>query len=188
MAALLRRLLPERSVQRLHYADAFRAALGCDPHTADEAELSGLAKQYADFDANENKADRDMLFDLLFSHVVQPGLGRGQWTFVTNFPASQAALAKTRTSSCGSKVACRFELFIDGIELANGYDELLDAELVEQRFVADNDKRMQRGLPEKPVDEVFLETLRRGLPRCAGVAMGIDRLLLIQSQGQHNES
>jgi len=122
-------------------------------------------------------ADHDGLLDLLLTQRVQLWLPTGVPVFLVDYPASQAALAKIRPGT--PPVAERFELFLNGIELANGYSELTEAAEYRRRFVADNAERSRLGLPEMPLDERLLGALEgQGLPQCAGVALGVDRLLL----------
>ena len=115
---------------------------------------------------------RDKL-DLSFAQSCEQLTGR---VFVTDYPADQAALA--RLDPKDPTVAARFELIVDGVELANGYWELTDADEHRRRFVEDLNIRRKRQLPEKPVDEKFLAALAEGLPECAGVALGVDRLVM----------
>src|SRR5699024_10852549 len=117
--------------------------------------------------------DRDGWLDLLFSEVVTPGLGQGRFSYVCDFPASQAALARLRQEE-GVEVAGRFELFIDGMEIANGYHELTDPDEQRQRFEQERAHRRVTGQPESGVDERLLAALASGLPECAGVALGFD--------------
>src|SRR5690606_19138298 len=102
-------------------------------------------------------------------------------TFIYDYPASQAALARLTTDAQGRQVALRFELVIGGMEIANGYDELADAAEQQLRFAFDRAQRRELGLPEHAVDERLLAALQQGLPPCAGVALGVDRLLMLQS-------
>ena len=120
--------------------------------------------------------DIDPWLDLLLSYRIEPHLGRQRATFIYDYPASQAALAKIRPGD--PPLAERFELYINGIELANGFYELSDATEQRRRFEADNKHRVERGLPEIPIDERFLAALP-DLPPCAGVALGIDRLVML---------
>lgn len=162
--------------RRLTYRDAFVARVGIDPFVADtdtlrvRAEESGLV---LDEDAG---ADRDTLLEFLFSHAVQPALGNGR-VCVYDYPASQAALARVREDE--PSVAERFELFVNGLEIANGYHELADAEEQRARFTADDRARAEGGLDRMPMDERLLAALSHGLPDCAGVAVGLDRLFMI---------
>jgi lysyl-tRNA synthetase class 2 len=113
--------------------------------------------------------------DLAFSRAVD-GLGEGRF-FITRYPAAQAALA--RLCEDDPTCAARFELVVDGVELANGYHELTDPDEQRRRFAADIEARRLKGLVEPTVDEKFLEALEAGLPDCAGVALGVDRLLML---------
>jgi lysyl-tRNA synthetase class 2 len=125
--------------------------------------------------ANTDDLDFDQCLDLLLSMVVTPCL-KG-YVFVYDYPMSQAALA--RASVGNPAVAERFELFHDDLELANGFSELTDATTQRSRFDKDNDLRAGKGLPRYPVDEQLLAALESGLPECAGVALGLDRLLMV---------
>ncbi len=125
--------------------------------------------------ADTDDLDFDQCLDLLLSMVVAPCL-KG-YVFVYDYPISQAALAKA--SAGNPAVAERFELFHDDLELANGFSELTDAKIQRSRFEKDNDSRAAKGLPRYPVDEHLLAALESGLPECAGVALGLDRLLMV---------
>ena len=117
----------------------------------------------------------DQCLDLLLAMVIAPGM-RG-YQFVYDYPLSQAALA--RVSGSDASVAERFELFYDGVELANGFSELTDAGQQRARFESDNLARAQKGLPQLDIDELLLAALSHGLDDCAGVALGLDRLLMV---------
>jgi lysyl-tRNA synthetase class 2 len=110
--------------------------------------------------------------------VVGPSLGLDAPVFLEDYPPSQAALARLRRLSDGSQVAERFELYVDGLELANGFRELGDAVEQRRRFEQDQATRRARGLPLRPLDERLLAALAHGLPDCAGVALGFDRLVM----------
>ena len=116
------------------------------------------------------------MIDLLFGTAVAPRLGWGGPCALVDFPSEQAALSRLRDDG---QTAARFEFFVDGLELANGFHELQDAEEQRRRFVAELRQRRQRGLPEVPLDEDLIEALQIGLPDCAGVALGVDRLLML---------
>ena len=109
--------------------------------------------------------------------VVEPQLGGSGPTFVYDFPASQAALARIRPGD--PPVAERFEAWVEGVELANGYHELTDPVEQRRRFEVDLAARRDRGLPEVPVDHRLLAAMEHGLPDCAGVAIGVDRLVML---------
>jgi lysyl-tRNA synthetase class 2 len=115
------------------------------------------------------------------SHFIEPELGRGGPTFVHDYPASQAALARIRPGN--PPVAERFEAWVEGIELANGYHELTDPDEQRRRFEADLDARRENGLPDVPLDENLLAALEHGMPACAGVALGVDRLVMLAAGG-----
>lgn len=169
-------LAPRRELgpfERITYREAVRRHAGVDPRSAAATGIAAaLARQGVDAPA----AGRDELLDLLVSTVVGPALGRGTASFVHDYPASQAALA--RLNAADPAVAERFELYLDGIELANGFHELADAREQRTRFVADLDQRARRGLPAPPLDERLLAALDAGLPDCSGVALGFDRLVM----------
>lgn len=110
--------------------------------------------------------------------MVEPSLGFDTAVFLTDFPPELASLAKTRIDEDGELVAARFELYIEGLELANAYDELIDAEVLRSRFEADNAERAVLGLHVMPIDEYLLAALPQ-MPECSGIALGLDRLLMI---------
>ncbi|HSN54138.1 MAG TPA: EF-P lysine aminoacylase EpmA [Candidatus Sulfomarinibacteraceae bacterium] len=165
------------SGQRLTYAEAFRRHAGVDPFHDPVAALANRAAELLGHAPPDLGDDRDAWLELLLSHAVEPQLGRGRPTFVFDFPASQAALARIRPGD--PPVAERFELFLEGVELANGYHELGDPAEQRRRFEADLAERRVRGLLEVPVDERLLAALAHGLPDCAGVALGVDRLVML---------
>ena len=163
---------------RLSYGEVFRRRLGLDPHTATMDELMACAAAHGLHTASHPLAlERDGWLDLLLSHLVQPALGAARPAFIHDYPASQGALARLRGGD--PPVAERFELYIRGIELANGYHELGDAAEQRARFERDNARRRAHGLPEIPPDERFLAALEHGLPPCSGVALGFDRLVML---------
>jgi elongation factor P--(R)-beta-lysine ligase len=186
--ALVRALLgpaaAARSSERLSYRDAFCRELGLDPLTADEAALAQAARALG-FEQPSAQPDRDEWLELLMAARVGPHLGRRALTFVHDYPASQAALA--RLDPQDARVAQRFELYCDGIELANGFHELTTAAEQRRRFERDNAERRRRGLPVSELDERLLAALGAGLPDCAGVALGFDRTLMIATGAAHIE-
>ena len=125
--------------------------------------------------SDTNKFGFDQCLDLLIALVIEPAM-QG-YVFVYDYPLSQAALA--RASEAQPHLAERFELFHDGLELANGFSELTDAKLQKERFEADNRQREANALPQYPIDFQLLAALEHGLPECAGVALGLDRLLMV---------
>lgn len=163
------------TVTRLSYRQAFALAYAVDPHMAPLAELQALAAEAAGMP--EFTEDRSTCLDLLFSLRVEPALPAGL-VLVYDYPACQAALAQLANDEQGTQVARRFEAFWDGMELANGYFELTSASEQQQRFEHDRQLRVQLGKPTMLADEQLLAALAAGFPECAGVALGVDRLLL----------
>jgi elongation factor P--(R)-beta-lysine ligase len=186
VGALVRLALdrPAMPIERVTYRDLFRDGLGLDPWHAGVAELRQTAERAGLRGLNGLDLDRDGWFDLLLTQCLEPGLGRGRLTFLCDYPPSQAALSRVRTSG-EVPVAERFELYIDGIELANGFGELVDAREQRARFLADLALRREQGRPEPPIDESLLDALDHGMPECAGVALGLDRLLMIATGTAH---
>ena len=176
VAELVCHCLGERQWQKISYRELFQQTLDIDPFTASVAHLGDRARQ--SIDLGFVSGDRDLWLDLLMSHLIEPELAKMGMCFVYDYPASQAALS--RVHSCGDvRVGQRFELYVDGMELVNGYCELTDASEQEQRFFADNEKRRETGLAERPVDTSLLAAMSHGLPECSGVALGVDRLLML---------
>ena len=119
------------------------------------------------------------------SHVLEAELEKlNVPVFVYDYPASQAQLAKVVKDKNSNDVAARFELYVGGLELANGYDELLDANELQQRFEEDNQQRCRQGKAEMPIDKNLLAAMDHGLPECSGVALGIDRLMMLAMKSQ----
>jgi len=171
---LLREELP---VEMLSYREAVATHAGFDPLDAPDAELIRAAEVLGMDSAHSHRASRDELLDLIVGAQVGPALGANALTFVHGYPASQAALA--RLDSTDPRVALRFELYHRGIELANGYHELSEITEQRQRFGNDQELRRRRGLPVNPLDPNLLAALEAGLPDCAGVALGFDRVLML---------
>ena len=178
VAELLRSCLGERPLHYYSYRQLFLESLAVDPFTATADELQSLARTR--LDTGTISGDRDLWLDLLMSHLVEPQLADRGMCFIYDYPASQAALARIETVD-GVAVGHRFELYVDGMELANGYFELLDAAEQRRRFEQDNLRRRELGLPERPLDERLLAALEHGLPQCSGVALGVDRLLMLST-------
>jgi lysyl-tRNA synthetase class 2 len=165
-------------VSETSYASAFRATAGIDPLAAPLAEVRARAAAVlgARVDASLTAAlgdDRNAWLDLLLTHAVAPALS-GLWV-VTDYPADQAMMARRKPAD--PRVAERFEVFWDGLELANGYRELTDSQEQSARFAADRAARQAGGLPDVIPDEALLAALAAGLPDCAGVAVGFDRVV-----------
>ncbi len=176
-------LLGQRTVRTHDYADLFAQHFSCDPHHASVDELAAIAQQHITICAEES----DPLFwlDLLFSHIIAPTLGQNHFDFIYNYPTSQAALAQWTQDEQGRVVADRFELYIDGMEIANGCRELTDAAEHRRRFAEDQRQRQTAHAPLYSADEDFLAAIDAGLPSCAGVAVGIDRIVMIAANLTH---
>ena len=180
MAELISQLYAAQSSQSLvitkrSYADCFIAAVGIDPHSAEIGQLQQMAVAAASESwVAETRAN---CLDLLFSQLVEPQLPQGL-LFIHQYPACQAALAQLDKNTQGQCVSRRFEVFLNGMELANGYFELTDSGEQRQRFTNDLQQREFAGKPQMPIDFHLLAALDQGLPSCAGVAMGVDRLLM----------
>lgn len=160
----------------LSYKHAFQDRLDLNPLKATLQELRETTKRVGiHIDLGD---DRLAYMDLLFSHIVEPSLGFDTPIFLTDFPPEMASLAKTRIDEDGEEVAARFEVYIEGLELANAYDELVDADVLRYRFAEDNNAREKEGLVRMPIDEYLLAALPN-MPPCAGIALGIDRLLMV---------
>jgi len=159
---------------RVSYRELFQRELGLD---IDGIELQNLRRRSAELVLGSDceKLDFDQCLDLLMGVAIAPRLQGYQ--FVYDYPVSQAALARVRADD--PRVAERFELFFNGIELANGFSELTDAEQQRTRFERENKIRRSRDLPVYEIDENLLAALDSGLPNCAGVALGLDRLLMV---------
>jgi lysyl-tRNA synthetase class 2 len=179
VADLARELLGDEQmpVEFLSYRDAVRGHAGVDPIDADVSELQRVAQELGLAAAHAGEAGRDELLDLIVGARVGPSLGAEALTFVHRYPASQAALA--RLDADDPRVALRFELYHRGIELANGYHELASVDEQRARFTADQESRASRGLPTFALDSRLLAALGAGLPDCAGVALGFDRMLML---------
>ena len=179
---LLGRVGAERASERISYREVFARELALDPFTASDAELAQAAQPLGFAGAG---ADRDVWLELLMGSLIGPRLGREALTFVHGYPATQAALA--RLDPREPRAARRFELYCDGIELANGFHELAAPNEQRARFERDNAQRRRLGLPVFPPDERLLAALAGGFPDCAGVALGFDRTLMLATGATHIE-
>ena len=183
LEALVRTLLgpasAARGSERLSYREVFVRELALDPFTASPAELARAAEPLGYAAPSADGAGRDEWLELLMGSRVGPRLGRGTLSFVYGYPASQAALA--RIDPADPQAAQRFELYCEGVELANGFHELANAAEQRARFEADNRERRRRKLAAYAPDERLLAALASGLPDCAGVALGFDRTVMLAS-------
>lgn len=167
---------PPEAAQRLSYREAFLLHGGFDPFLAAGGDIVAALQARGVAVPAGLAADREAGLDLALATLVEPAFDPARPTFLFDFPATHAALARIRPGD--PPVAERFELFFGGMELANGFHELADADEQARRFQADLAARRARGLDEPPVDERFLAALAHGLPACAGVAVGFDRVLM----------
>ena len=182
VSSLLSSICNFSEVRRCSYGELFEEYLGVNPYTVDTSELDQLVQKKVD--ESLTGLERNDCLDLLFSKYIEPYLGGVnkntlEGVFVCDYPADMSALARLRVNEQGLEVAARFELFVKGIELANGYHELLDANEQEKRFKAEQKKRQNRGFDIYPYDKRMVQALAHGMPDCAGVAMGVDRLLML---------
>jgi lysyl-tRNA synthetase class 2 len=164
------------TARHLDYRQAFQETTGLDPLEADPAQLAGVL----DADASLRAAlgdDRDAWLDLAIAEKIAPSFAADRLTALHHYPASQASLA--RLSPADERLAERFELYLGPLELANGFVELTDAAEQAARFDRDRQKRASSGRPDVAVDGALIAALEAGLPACAGVALGLDRLLMI---------
>lgn len=173
---LLQEILNCKPAQHLSYQHAMQKHLDIDPLSASLEVLQNAAVKLG-MDNFKDEQDRDTLLQLLFSFGVEPKIGLEQPVVVYHFPASQAALAKINPAD--HRVAERFEFYFKGVELANGFHELTDAKEQKLRFEEDNQRRINNGLPEMPVDQYLLAALEHGMPETSGVALGLDRLIML---------
>lgn len=182
MQELLCTLLGCDNPIRLTYQQAFIKYLAVDPLSATLAELKTAGQSLQLGEVLDKEQDRDTLLQLLFCMGIEPNIGQQEPCFVYDFPASQAALARINKED--PRVADRFEVYFKGIELANGFYELNSSKEQLIRFKQDNQQRCQMGLAEMPIDERFVSCLDE-LPDCAGVALGLDRLLMLKTEQEH---
>lgn len=176
LSTLLGGRSPQKTPQRLSYQEAFQSHLDVDPLTADiETLRSAAAVDRSLSDALGD--DRDAWLDLLLSTRVAAEFPGDRLTCLYHYPASQAALS--RLDPADPRVAQRFEIFLGEMELANGYVELADAREQRRRIEVDRNLRRRSGKPDHEPDERFLSALEAGLPDCSGVAVGLDRLLML---------
>ncbi|MEN6406310.1 MAG: EF-P lysine aminoacylase EpmA [Thermoguttaceae bacterium] len=165
---------------RVTYAEAFDRCVGVDPHTSDGRQLAETAQKLGVASPESlSLDDRDGWLDLLLVERIQPHLGVGRPVLLYDYPASQAALARTRQDAGRPPVAERFELYANGVELANGYHELLDPSELRARNVRVNAQRVADGKEMLPEESRLLAAMESGLPTSVGVALGFDRLAML---------
>lgn len=175
MDALLQSVLQTEPAERVTYAALFKKYVELNPHLATEEELKEAVQKRIQL--GSELSERNDWLDLLFTHCIEPYIAQERPLFLYDFPVSQAALAKIRQED--PPVSSRFEVYFKGIELANGFHELQDVTEQRKRFEKDLLYRDKHGLPLVPLDENFLSALEQGMPECAGVAVGVDRLVML---------
>lgn len=172
---------PVHAMERISYRDAFIRSSGLDPFSASSEELRAAASQHSlSLDLSAERGDRQLWLDLLAGTLVYPSLTGDKLWVVDKFPADQAMLARLDPED--QTVAERFEVFLHGVELANGFRELRDPAEQAARFAIDRQRRERVGAPDILPDSRLLAALESGLPDCAGVAVGLDRILMVTNQ------
>jgi lysyl-tRNA synthetase class 2 len=183
--ALFKTLVGAPPFRKTTYREAFKP-LGVDPHTATIQELRELALSKSPSAVEPFESDdRDEWLNVLLAMCVEPTLGIDAPEVLYHYPATQASLAKTVVDDGGAEVALRFEIYWRGMELANGYEELTDAVELRRRLELANTQRVAAGWPVVPMPELLLsEMVKPGLPPCAGVAIGFDRVVMLAKGAQ----
>lgn len=174
---LLMQVLKTPEAKPRSYRYVFEKYLSINPHQASAKRLEAIARQHVDIQMKSDNCD-DWL-NLLIAEVIEPKLGFEQPEFIYDYPVSQAALAKVANNDQGDPVAQRFELYVRGVELANGYFELTDSAEQKKRFQQEQRLRKALNQPVMASDVFLLTALEYGLPECAGVALGFDRLIML---------
>ncbi len=178
---LLRLLMADavdlQATETLSYQQVFQRFLGIDPLQASAEDLMACAQQQNIDVHGLAGSEPDAWLDLLMSYCIQPQLGKQRITFLVDYPASQAALARLNPQD--ERLAKRFEVFVNGVEIGNGFEELSDSDEQRRRFQQDLVLRQQRQQIQVPEDQRLLAALEHGLPECSGVAIGLDRVLLL---------
>lgn len=183
VAELVNSLIPQSlPVKKLSYQEIFQCNLGIDPHNSSVEDLKGVVLDQQIPGISHLDLDKDGWLEILMSQCIEPQLGTDELCFIYDYPASQASLA--RLSEDEPPVAQRFELYWQGVELANGFYELNDADEQRQRFEQESDVRFEQG-NWVPMDDAFLNDMEKGLPDCAGVALGVDRLFMLMQDACH---
>ena len=164
----------------LSYRQALIKYADIDPFLATDEELAHQVEPFV----GSLKLTRDECLDIVMSHIVEPALPKDVLVFIFGYPASQAALAQTYENDSGNIIAQRFELYVNGLELANGYQELTDIQEQQRRFDFERAKNENDNAQPRPMDQYFLDALQHGLPECSGVALGLDRILMLKLEKQ----
>jgi len=177
---LVQKVFGLKQISRLSYRGVFEFYLKINVFTCTVEQIKLCALTRISGLSDNLQLDRDGWLELLMSHVIEPRLAAMNLAvFIYDFPASQAQLAKIKKDEAGNNVADRFELYIEGVEIANGYNELLDADELHRRFTEDNKQRQDQAMLEMPMDNNLLAAMKSGMPHCSGVALGFDRLAML---------
>ncbi len=183
-------LEPGRSIRRISYRQLFLEHVGLDPHTVDTSLLQACIRDrqvrlYVDpgqAQSTDHVMSKDDLLALILTHIIEPEISSEDFLLVHDYPASQASLARIRNDD--QPVAERFELYANGIELANGFNELTDSQEQMQRFICEQQQRELKGMKKIPLDQNLNAALAHGMEACAGVALGFDRLVMVAANRQ----
>jgi lysyl-tRNA synthetase class 2 len=168
------------NARRTRWIDAFKNYAGVNPLAASDDEFAAACtSREIPLPADGTAMSREDWWDYLMVFAVEPELAKNGPEFILDYPQSQAALAQTYVGEDGYTWARRFELFVDQVELCNGYTELTDVKEQRRRFDADIEIRRSMNKPLPPIDEHFLAALESGMPACSGVALGLDRLFML---------
>jgi lysyl-tRNA synthetase class 2 len=176
LGILMRLLIPKVIIKKISYQDLFLTHFNIDPHNVGLEDLKRQVK--TEVDITFDLFDKPTCFDLLMTHCIEPKMPKAL-LFVYDYPHESAALASLGTNAQGQTVARRFEAYLNGLELANGYYELTDAIEQKKRFEKDVKHRHDNSLATVPFDKHLVAALESGMPACAGVALGVDRLLMV---------
>ncbi len=178
LAELIEEILKQPKTKRVSYRQIFLQHVGVDPFSCAVSDLKSVATEHGiTIEMACEASARDEWLNLILSRLIEPKLGFDGGVIIYDWPASQAALAVIRQEEI--PVAERFEIYVKGVELANGYHELLDADELARRNSVVNQERLKDGQPLLPEESRLLHAMRAGLPACAGVAVGVDRLILL---------
>lgn len=178
VAELIDATTGSQQISRFSYREVFEDRLGLNPHDCTLEELSESA--HSKIDINSSDLGFSGYLDLVMTTLIEPGLP--EYCFLFDYPKLQASLAKIEKDDDGNEIAKRFELYCCGLEVANGYLELTDPIEQRRRLEIDNTNRSKNGLPQIPIDENLIAALHSGLPKTSGVALGLDRLLMVISK------
>jgi lysyl-tRNA synthetase class 2 len=181
---VLAEVYPINEIKKISYTDLFEQVTGLNPLRFNQKDYARYARENALIDATTLCGDDySMWLDFIFSHKVQNTLNDYPLCLVYGYPAVQSSLARLNKEN--PAIADRFEVFINGVEIGNGFFELADAKEQDARFDKENISRKSKGLVQVEKDELFLDALASGLPDCSGIALGLDRLLMVMTNSEY---